>query len=53
MMYRKLESELEKVPVTWLPALLAVLIRRVTVEKVFVSGGLEKFIKNRQKELVK
>ena len=44
MMYEALKKEIESAPATWLPGLLRVTVEAALRAKVFVPGGLERFV---------
>lgn len=53
MSYRELSANIETLPATWVPALLAAMVRRAMDANVFVPGGLQKFVANAEAEHLK
>lgn len=44
MPYEQLKTEIESSPDTWIPGLLRAVVERAIKGKVFVPGGLERFV---------
>lgn len=42
--FAELDRELREVPMTWIPALLATLVRSANRQSVFKDGGLVEFV---------
>lgn len=50
--YDELTGWVQRVPMTWLPGILAQVVTCCAVRKVFTSGGLSRFVERAERDAV-